>query len=215
MTFREKLALISSCLEKNVPLEKVKSQPSMQVTGSAVSRQNDEPGTATGSAAEPLTRNTHEVKTTDTPQAPKVAVKKTSASASDTCDLKSLLKEGHFDISRFYVDRNKYKKLDLINSGSFGKVLVCECVDTGERLAMKKLRSNPSDDDARLQYEREIAILGTVRHPAILSLCGCTPYSDGWKDPLIIMPLMKNGSVNDMIKKEMDGHCPAEWTPTR
>ena len=210
--------MFSAAVEANMKLEKVSSQPHMKVSGSGPSSQKDTLRAGPNpSAAAPGMMNPRGVKTTDTPQAPKVAVKKTSASASDTCDLKALLKEGHFDISRFYVDRNKYKKLDLINSGSFGKVLVCECVDTGERLAMKKLRGNPSDDKARQQYEREIAILGTVRHPAILSLRGCTPYSEqnSWKDPLIIMPLMKNGSVEDMIKKEMDGHCPAEWTPTR
>ena len=175
MSFKEKLAIFSSCLEKNMLLEKVKSQPSMKVAVNAASPQNHEPAAPRGSVAEPFVKNAREVKTTDPPQVKTVAVKKTSASTAAAGPLKALLDGGQFDISRFYVDRSKYKKLKLINSCSFGKVLVCECVDTGEHLAMKKLRGNPSDDEARLQYEREIAILGTVRHLAILSLCVAVP----------------------------------------
>ena len=120
-------------------------------------------------------------------------VKDKDTPACDDGSVESLLRDENLDISKFYVDRRKYKKESVISRGAFGTVFVCEFVDTGEKMAMKKLRADTEDPEARLLYEREIGIMGTIKHPAILSICGCTPYNEGFKDPLIIMPLMKNG----------------------
>lgn len=123
------------------------------------------------------------------------------------------LHDEQLDISKFCVDRSKFRKRNSINHGSFGRIYLCTDAQTGEVLAMKKIQTDGSNW-SKLSYEREIAILGNCSYPSILQLVGCTPWSED-KDPVIYMPYMPNGSIHDMIKKESQNKCPPEWSRTR
>jgi serine/threonine protein kinase len=72
------------------------------------------------------------------------------------------------------------------------------------------------DPKSRQMFEREVQILGTVRHPALLTLHGCTRFvADLLHSPAILTPFMSNGSLDTILKQEREGRTPSEWTRTR
>lgn len=79
-----------------------------------------------------------------------------------------------FDITRFYITLSDYEVIHPpIASGQFGVVNKCRCKATGEILALKTLIRCDADNPAEAQkYEREIEMLATADHPALLSLRG-------------------------------------------
>ena len=80
------------------------------------------------------------------------------------------------DISAFYVkSRADYNKLAVLGSGGFGNVFKVKHKSSGEVFALKELHVDLLSDESRKQYEREVLILGTAKHPAMLPLHGCTP----------------------------------------
>jgi serine/threonine protein kinase len=123
---------------------------------------------------------------------------------------------GRCPISQFYVDLFNYELMKECGSGSYSSVSLAKHKTTGDIVAIKQIRRNTGDLKREQMFEREVEILGTVRHPALLNLCGCTPYvADGEALPMIVIPFMSNGSVDDLLKLERDGKAPAEWTPTQ
>ena len=64
----------------------------------------------------------------------------------------------------------------------------------------------------RALYEREVTFLGTLQHPAILSLLGCTPYHDDDYYAIILTPYARHGSVDAMVRKDGKEECDPEWT---
>ena len=77
---------------------------------------------------------------------------------------------------------------------------------SGGFFALNDVYVNLESDESRKQNEREVLILGTAKHPSLLPLHGCTPLHEGFKDLIIITPVMPNGSIKDMMKS-----CPREW----
>jgi serine/threonine protein kinase len=123
---------------------------------------------------------------------------------------------GRCDISEFYIELSEYEKLNRLGSGAVGAVFRARHKRTGDIVAIKEIACNVNDDKAQERFEREIQILGTVRHPALLTLYGCTPYvPNTLHSPMILTPFMSHGSVEDMLRKERNGTAPAEWTSTR
>lgn len=98
-----------------------------------------------------------------------------------------------------------YKRVGRLGSGGFGRGFKVQSKKFGDFFAVKDVYVNLESDESRKQYEREVLILGTAKHSALLSLHGCTPLHKGFKDPIIITPLMLNGSTQDMMKS-----CPRE-----
>jgi serine/threonine protein kinase len=117
------------------------------------------------------------------------------------------------DISDYYVQIEDYTKLERLGHRNFNDVYSARDEYTGALVAVKILRPDPDDANQRRYYNREVTILATVRHVAILPLVGCTPF-DGPSSPVIITPLMQC-SVQDMINAEAHGASPPEWTPTQ
>ena len=123
-----------------------------------------------------------------------------------------LFLQGNLDISIFYVDATDFRILSVKGSGGAGTVSKAECLSTHKIVAMKELRVNQADEKAKLQYQREVGVLGTAHHPALLGLYGCTEFETEGEPPCIIMPFMEKGSVQDMIDKKPP---PKEWDATR
>ena len=116
------------------------------------------------------------------------------------------------NVSGFYVDPNNYERLEKVAKGGFGTVYRARCKSTNEIVAMKELDVDADDPQQRQLYEREVGILANVRHPALLPLHGCTPFSS---KPVIMTPFMGRGSCGKYVDLESRSLCPDEWTPTR
>jgi serine/threonine protein kinase/O-acetyl-ADP-ribose deacetylase (regulator of RNase III) len=120
------------------------------------------------------------------------------------------------DISRFYVQIQDYQVCKSLARGSFG--LVCEArhTTTHELVAIKRLACNVSDPRFKQSFDREVQIMATVRHPAVLTLHGYTPFvQDSDKPPSILTPFMSQGSLDAMLKLEREGKAPSGWNLTR
>jgi serine/threonine protein kinase len=63
---------------------------------------------------------------------------------------------------------------------------------------VKTLSPNVEDEKERTTFRREVEALATLRHPAILSLVGCTPFDDKTGAKIVI--LLMNVSLEDYTK---------------
>jgi TPR repeat protein/serine/threonine protein kinase len=115
-------------------------------------------------------------------------------------------------ISRYYVDFNDYEVGESLDRGTYKNMCKVPHKRTGDVYAMKEIFPNRADPTQRTAFEREVQLLATVRHPAILRVVGCTPFDD--PRPRILMPLMP-ASLQQYIDLDRDGRTPAEFTATR
>jgi hypothetical protein len=107
------------------------------------------------------------------------------------------------DLSPYYVDLRGYQKVKKLGQGAFGAVYLVTELATGKQIALKELEPDMSDERQRISFLREVSILATMKHPALLSLHGCTPFqSGGDKGPCILTPYMSGGSIDECIKFE-------------
>jgi serine/threonine protein kinase len=114
------------------------------------------------------------------------------------------------------IDLNGYQKVRKLGQGAFGAVYLVPHLLTGEQIAPKELEPDLSNDRQRISFQREVSILATMKHPALLSLHGCTPFQrNGDRGPCILMPYMSGGSIDQYIKAEQKSEAPATWDPTR
>jgi serine/threonine protein kinase len=95
-----------------------------------------------------------------------------------------------------------------IAHGEFGCVYSARHKTTGQVVAIKELFPDPHQQEL---YIREVKMLGTLRHPCILRLYGCTPVDE---NPTIVTPLMA-ASVQTYIDAERQALAPAFWTATQ
>jgi TPR repeat protein/serine/threonine protein kinase len=121
------------------------------------------------------------------------------------------LPAGPVDISKWYLDSQDYEiSTRCLGSGGHGRVYQATHKITKEAVAVKKV-----GDDEELSYQREVVNSATVRHPTLLPLIGCTPFSEH-ADPkgMIITPLMETGSLQGIIEQVRRGATPVWWTTT-
>ena len=135
----------------------------------------------------------------------------------DTWDqlLSDLLEGKEPDLSKFHVEKKRFKKEKSLGAGGQGDVYLARDTVTGKPVAMKKVHGNFGKEETKEAYEREVTILSIARHPALLSLIGFTPVVEDISTPIIVTPYMSKGSVDNMINLESDGECPPEWDVTR
>jgi serine/threonine protein kinase len=98
----------------------------------------------------------------------------------------------------------------------FGRVYSARHRKSNRIVAVKELKCNVDAGETRVQFEREVQMLATIRHPAVLSLVGFTEFvNDGDHGRAILMPFMSRGSLADVLVPEYAYANPEEWTPTR
>jgi serine/threonine protein kinase len=72
------------------------------------------------------------------------------------------------------------------------------------------------NEENRIFFDRELEILATFNHPALLSLSGYVPMNVETSDPpLIITEYMSRGSLEKIFRLIRSGSSPAEWNDTR
>ena len=62
----------------------------------------------------------------------------------------------------------KYKKLEKLGEGTYGVVYKAIHLETGETVAIKKIRLEKEDDGVPSTAIREISLLKNLRHPNVV-----------------------------------------------
>ena len=63
---------------------------------------------------------------------------------------------------------DKYQKLEKLGEGTYGIVYKAKNTETGEKVAIKKIRLEKEDDGVPSTAIREISLLKNLKHPNIV-----------------------------------------------
>jgi hypothetical protein len=111
-----------------------------------------------------------------------------------------------FAIDDFDVNLSDYRKLKKAGDSASGGVYSMLHAPTGAVFAARLLHPDVADPAPRARYRREVVLLATLRHPAILPLHGCTPL-DSAAGAAILTPLL-GAPVQSHIDAEYGGAPP-------
>ena len=62
----------------------------------------------------------------------------------------------------------KYKKLEKLGEGTYGLVYKAQNIETGEFVAIKKMKLEKEDDGVPSTAIREISLLKNLKHPNVV-----------------------------------------------
>lgn len=118
------------------------------------------------------------------------------------------------------LDKAYAKNPSPIGRGAFGEVYEATERKSGKKVAMKYMMEPVEGFEAQRSLFRELGILAKLNHPLCLSLCGFKLLEEqmvkrgGEKvtvfRPVIVTPLMRNGTLDDACKKR-----PLGWNETK
>lgn len=115
-------------------------------------------------------------------------------------------KNQKIDISKWEVDPSDFEldpdKGTSKKSGANGIVTFCIQKSTGKKCVKKKTIKRLKEEDVRRNFDREVHILGTHKHPALVELIG---YYEQKKSGFIILKTIDKGSLDVNIKKNNKG----------
>lgn len=110
-------------------------------------------------------------------------------------------------------------KTKAIGSGTYG--VVYKATYKGRDVAAKQLKTlDASAHNPAENLMRELRIMASVNHPATLGLVAFQLAGDAEDKeespmkPLILTPLMTNGTLEEVQKKEFQGKAPPQWNAT-
>jgi serine/threonine protein kinase len=78
-------------------------------------------------------------------------------------------------LSDLIVRISDYKRVAMIGRGSFGAIYSATDLRTGDVVALKLLHDSLVLEQDRVQFDREVEILASLKHPTLLSLRGYVP----------------------------------------
>eukprot|EP00794_Sanderia_malayensis_P021355 gene21355-23431_t len=84
-----------------------------------------------------------------------------------------------------------------IGEGQFGKIYSCVNLDTGKRMAMKKIRVNAQDYSSIQDIADEITNIQSLRHESLVEYHGVEIHKD---EMLIFMEYCGDGTIADVAK---------------
>ena len=119
----------------------------------------------------------------------------------------------------YSFDLKKFKLLDKIGKGQFGKVFKVKEIQTGLIYAAKiSIQLIDDEDESKSlirNMTRELNIISRLNHPAIVKFIGFSPvdFNNDLK-PTIITEYIGD-SLNDIIKKEKRGISDPNWNDTK
>ena len=64
----------------------------------------------------------------------------------------------------------RYKNIEKLGEGTYGVVYMCKDLETGEIVALKKIRLEKEDDGVPSTAIREISLLKGLKHPNVVEL---------------------------------------------
>ena len=95
-----------------------------------------------------------------------------------------------------------YRILRPIGEGGAGAVFAAEEIASGRAVALKALRVDRDDADARARFEREAAAANATFHPGIVPILATGTLADG--RPYLVLPLLEGRS----LREELDARGP-------
>lgn len=66
------------------------------------------------------------------------------------------------------IGLNKYEKMEKLGEGTYGVVFKAKNIETGELVAVKRIRLEKEDDGVPSTAIREISLLKNLKHPNIV-----------------------------------------------
>jgi serine/threonine protein kinase len=128
----------------------------------------------------------------------------------------SLLLGPNDDVGRFELNIGDYDMGKLIGAGAWGDVFIAKEKKTGKQVVVKQMKNRKSELNQEKNFNREVLILATVNHPAVLHLIGYTKWSFlNGAAPRMVLPFMSGGSLDEMIALERTEKAPEKWTVTK
>jgi serine/threonine protein kinase len=104
-----------------------------------------------------------------------------------------------------YTDSNRYQILEVVGKGSYGVVCSATDTQTGEKVAIKKIRDifEHTSDAARIL--REIKLLRMLKHPDIVEIkhIMLPPSKKDFRDIYVVFELMDT-DLHQVIKANDD-----------
>eukprot|EP00708_Paratrimastix_pyriformis_P003555 GAFH01002339.1.p1 GENE.GAFH01002339.1~~GAFH01002339.1.p1 ORF type:complete len:378 (+),score=20.06 GAFH01002339.1:169-1134(+) len=92
------------------------------------------------------------------------------------------------------VDFAGLKRLEQIGHGAFGEVFRADF--NGTIVAVKSLYPQQGSSEQIRQFDQEVALLRTLRHPYVVSLIGATTEEPRW----IVTEYLENGSLSGILR---------------
>lgn len=71
-------------------------------------------------------------------------------------------------LTKTIKDLDKYQRLEKLGEGTYGVVYKAQNMETGELVAIKKIRLEKEDDGVPSTAIREISLLKNLKHPNIV-----------------------------------------------
>ena len=112
-------------------------------------------------------------------------------------------------LSEYAVDPSAFATETKLGEGAFSQVVLVKDKD-GKSLAMKKISANLKDPQVQTMFLREITILATLQHPAILRMAGYALRSERYPFCAIYTEHMPHGTLKDVEDEELYGEH-ADW----
>jgi hypothetical protein len=117
------------------------------------------------------------------------------------------------EISDHSVHLMDYDRQTGIGRDVFGCFCSARHNQSRALFAVKELYVNTDGEDKRMKYFREVQLLATFRHQALISLHSCTPFDDE-NGPAIFTPLVKS-SLDQCIDFKHHENALRVETPTQ
>jgi serine/threonine protein kinase len=112
-------------------------------------------------------------------------------------------------------DLSNYNKKKKCGAGAFSAVYLFEPKDgEGPKLAVKRMDKALEDPTTQTMFFREITILSTLQHPAILPFVGFNVSGKNRPSFDIITQYMPNGTVQAYEEFEAEGRLNPNWNAT-
>jgi hypothetical protein len=112
-------------------------------------------------------------------------------------------------IAKFSVNLLDFEKVPDLVPGAFGDVYVARERRTGSLVVVKVLRAVKGE--GRRFFNREVTIMASLDHPALLTLRGMVRMdAQNGDPPSIVTEFMPNGSLQNMVDMDGEGRAPRE-----
>jgi serine/threonine protein kinase/TPR repeat protein len=108
-----------------------------------------------------------------------------------------------------------FTRVGLLGTGGNSTLYSAEDHRDGRIVAVKMMRPDFAGERERVQFLREVEILASLRHPALLEFRGFVPIENEDDDPpAILTEYMERGSLQSILKAERKGSPPDDWNET-
>lgn len=109
-----------------------------------------------------------------------------------------------------------WKNKRLIGEGQFGSCYLLRKKTDKKLYCAKVYKEVPERPDDQKFLLREVLILHSLHHEAIVQFYGFNLYNfESQPFPVIISEFLPNGELESMLKKEINGDAPPEWNNTK